>query len=225
MDRALARVGQAHGAAPGQTHALQRLLLERDLGCVQTSVDRLSATRTHPLDGALRTAALSLTLAAAGDLEVAEHTYRPLAAGHFDGVPRGRLWLVTMAWLAEAAASVGDADACRHLDRMLESREDRLVALGGAGVAGSVIRVRGLLAGALGRQADAVALLTRAVARHRDLGLRPWEARAASELAVARRRVGDTSGADAARSHADTIAERIHLVAAGERGAGSQPAR
>ena len=212
IDGALERVGRAQGVAPERTHALQRLLLERDLGRVEASVERLVALPGQPLGDTLRTAALGLALVAAGDLDRAGERYRQVAAEGFASVPRNQLWLLTVSWLAETAAALGDAQGCEELDQLLEGREDRLVALGGAGVAGSVARVRGLLAGVAGSAERAVDLHARALAVHERLGLRPWAARSASELASALRAAGDRGGERSARERADDLAGRIGLV-------------
>jgi DNA-binding SARP family transcriptional activator/tetratricopeptide (TPR) repeat protein len=140
IDRALARVGGAQGSAPEQTHALQRLVLERDLGRPEASVARLSGLPGRPLGGTLRAAAIGLALVSAGDHRGAAEIYAPVAAEGFTSIPRNQLWLVTVAWLAETAAALGDLEGCDEVDQLLQGRDDRLVALGGAGLAGSVAR-------------------------------------------------------------------------------------
>jgi hypothetical protein len=212
IDRALARVGGAQGAAPDQTHALQRLVLERDLGRPEASVARLSGLPGRTLGGTLRAAAVGLALVSAGDHGGAAEVYGPVAAEGFTSIPRNQLWLVTVAWLAETAAALGDVEGCVEVDQLLEGHDDRLVALGGAGLAGSVARVRALLAAASGEVGAAVALHARALAIHERLGLRPWEARSAGELATALRHSGDHRGCQAAAERAEQLAAEIGMV-------------
>ncbi len=79
---------------------------------------------------------------------------RTFAAALAD-VPAGLLWLPAAAWLAEAAARLGDTDACTALLSRLEPYAGRVVQASFTGCWGAVDRFLGLLTGALGRRADA----------------------------------------------------------------------
>ena len=74
IDQALGSVGRAQGVAPQQAHALQRLLLERDIGQPEMSVERLRSRDLTALGGTLRIAALCLALVSSGDLDGAAET-------------------------------------------------------------------------------------------------------------------------------------------------------
>ena len=82
------------------------------------------------------------------------------AADDFRGLPLDGIWLGAVAYLAEAAAALGDPTHAAALHELLEPYADRNVAVGWASTcAGSASRHLGLLADLLGRRDEAVALL------------------------------------------------------------------
>ena len=75
-----------------------------------------------------------------------------LAADDFRVLPLDGIWLGAVAYLAEAAAALGDADARGGAARAARPYAERNVALGWASACtGSASRHLGLLAGLLGR--------------------------------------------------------------------------
>jgi DNA-binding SARP family transcriptional activator len=129
----------------------------------------------------------ALLLAAAGRCDDAAGLVAGLAAWDLDRVPQDSQWLLGAVTLAEAAVLVGDVAAMRACAAALAPFPDRLAVLAGPGLVwGSVAHQLGILALALGRRDEAVALLERACAVERSFGALPWLARSEVRLAEAR---------------------------------------
>jgi hypothetical protein len=127
----------------------------------------------------------------------------------------GPRWLGAMADLSVAAAVAGNETAAVALYDALLPYEGRLVVWGGANtVTGPVARYLGLLAHRLGRPADAIAHLDRALAWEEQTGALPGVARtlaARAAVFTARSGEGDVDRADADRRRARSIAERLGM--------------
>jgi DNA-binding SARP family transcriptional activator len=206
---AMAAVGEAQGTMSIYVEISCRVILERDLGLLAQSVERLSRVEAvappHIWD-----AAAGFSRALTGDLDGGAALLRPHADIRFADVPCDHLWALTMGWYGETAHVVGDAEAAAIVADALAGREARMVCGGGLVAAGLVGRVRGLVLATAGDLDGAVAALATALDGHRRLALRPWVARTALDLArVLRWR--DAPG-DAARAEALT-AEGEGLVA------------
>lgn len=112
-----------------------------------------------------------------------------------DRVADDRHWLLAMVTLAEAAAVVGDLNLVRELRSRLLPYGDRAVPIS-AGIAwwGPVARPLGLLAVALGLDAEAERHFARAIELAARAGAMPWVAHAQLDLAafrIARGTAGD----------------------------------
>jgi tetratricopeptide (TPR) repeat protein len=106
------------------------------------------------------------------------------AAEDFRGLPLDGVWLGAVAYLAEAAAAIGDATHAQALHDLLEPYADRNVAVGFAATCmGSAARHLGLLADLLGRRKQAIAHFEAALAMNERMRARPWVARTQVELA------------------------------------------
>jgi tetratricopeptide (TPR) repeat protein len=106
------------------------------------------------------------------------------AADDFRGLPLDGIWLGAVAYLAEAAAALGDATHARALHDLLEPYADRNVAVGYAATCmGSVARHLGLLADLLGHRAQAIAYFETALGMNERMRARPWVAHTQVELA------------------------------------------
>ncbi|QYG95238.1 AAA family ATPase [Iamia sp. SCSIO 61187] len=197
----IARVGEAHGTMPLYVEMSSRIVLERDLGLLERSVARL-----RPVEGIaprpIYDAAAGFSRVMSGDPEGAAACLRPHAEVGLADVPRDHLWAMTVGWYGETAHMLGDAPTAALVADLLAGREERMLCMGGLVAAGLVGRVRGLVLATAGDLDAAVAVLDRALDGHRRLGLRPWVARSALELARVLRWRGDT--ADEARAVALT---------------------
>ncbi|HEX7134775.1 MAG TPA: BTAD domain-containing putative transcriptional regulator [Iamia sp.] len=206
---AVAGVGEAQGTMPLHVEMSCRIVLERDLGLLDRSVERLhrvEAIAPKPIYDA----AAGFSRALSGDLEGAAALLRPHADVGFADVPRDHLWTMTTAWYGETAHMLGDRATAALIAAMLAGRDERMLCMGGLVAAGLVGRVRGLVLATAGDLDASVAALDGALAGHRRLMLRPWVARTALELArVLRWRDGP---GDAARADALT-AEGTGLIA------------
>ena len=141
-------------------------------------------------------AALPLVCVEAGDEERARAELRALG-GTLDALPRDFFWLSAMAWIGEAAAAVGDAALVGELRTRLTPFADRTVQVGFAACLGSVARVLGLGAAAVGEHDLAREHLEAALARNTALGARALVVRSQAELAEALLH-GGAEGDDAA---------------------------
>ena len=110
-------------------------------------VDELDQSGTVPELGGVSTAALAVVAASAGDEVTARSALARLGAGRLGGLPRGSVWLVTMAAVCDAANALADAEAASEAYELLAPFAD-LPVLVGLGVAcfGSVHRPLGIAA-------------------------------------------------------------------------------
>ncbi len=214
-------VGDAQGTMPRHVETSSRLVIDRDRGQLPDTVERLArveALAPRPIFDA----AAGFTRALTGDRDRARAHLAPHAAVGLTDVPRDHHWTMTIAWYAETAHVVGDVGAAAAAADLLAGREGRMLCLGGLVAAGLVGRVRGVALATAGDLDAAVAVLDGALAGHRALGLRPWVAHTALDLARALRwRAGPD---DAARANALT-AEGEGLAAALGLAIGPEPVR
>ena len=175
---AVTGVGEAQGTMPLHVEMSCRIVLERDLGRLDRSVERLrrvEAIAPRPIYDA----AAGFARALSGDLDGAADLLRPHAEVGLADVPRDHLWTMTVAWYGETAHVLGDVATAALVAGALAGREDRMLCMGGLVAAGLVGRVRGLVLATAGDLDGAVATLEEALAGHRRLALRPWVARTA----------------------------------------------
>ena len=127
----------------------------------------------------------------------------------------GPRWLGAMADLSVVAAATGNATAAAALYDALLPYQGRLVIWGGANtVTGPVCRYLGQLAHRLGRPAEALAHLDRALAWEEETGALPGLARtlaARAEVLAAQSDQGHREQAETDRRRARSIAERLGL--------------
>lgn len=134
-----------------------------------------------------------------------------------------------MAMFAEAAATVGDRDACALVEPMLSSRAHRFISGGPMFMyAGDPVeRYLGLTAAQLGDRSRAIALLESAVARLRATKSLPLVAQAALDLArlLGEGTAGERDRAASLAGEAGELAERFDLVDLRERTQVAHPPR
>ena len=116
-------------------------------------VDELDQSGTVPELGGVSTAALAVVAASAGDEVTARSALARLGAGRLRRLPRGSVWLVTMAAVCDAANMLADAEAASEVYELLAPFAT-LPVLVGLGVAcfGSVHRSLGVAALTFGRR-------------------------------------------------------------------------
>jgi DNA-binding winged helix-turn-helix (wHTH) protein len=111
--------------------------------------------------------------------------YERIADGNFEDIPRDLAWLVTLCHLATVARGYGDVPRMQRLYEMLQpygafNTPSYLLLC-----EGSVAHFLGILAGALGETAAAVAHLEQAIAHNEAMGFVPFALRSTVELAAA----------------------------------------
>jgi DNA-binding winged helix-turn-helix (wHTH) protein/RecA/RadA recombinase/tetratricopeptide (TPR) repeat protein len=177
---------------------------------VQLVYLRVEQGRAHEIEAATRSqmqrfpdtpawrSALAALLAAAGRLDEARHEIARLAREDFTDVPRDRGWLPTLAFAAEVAHAIGDADLAERLHRALSPYARLCVVAGSLLFYGSVSHHLGLLAATRARDEDALVHFDAALDVHERIGARPWSARtqlAMAELLARRGSAGDAERA------------------------------
>ncbi|MGH7789688.1 MAG: hypothetical protein ACRERC_22650, partial [Candidatus Binatia bacterium] len=161
-------------------------------------------------------AQLAMVQARQGDHAAARRELDRLADGDFAAVPRDSVWLMTLAYLAEAAAGSGDGARAAVLHRLLAPHAARVIGAGtGIASLGHGARYVGVLAAALGRADDAARLLETARAEHERMGARPWLAftlRDQASLLLARGGRQSRQQAAEALAQAEAIATDIGMA-------------
>lgn len=164
----------------------------------------------------LHRSALACLLVDAGRTAEARAVFDELAADEFRALYPDCEWMLGVALASEACALLGDVSAAATLYAQL------LPFAGGhaightEGSVGSVDRYLGLLAGTMGRDADAERHLQDGIAGNERLGAWPWMAHTQHDLALQLRRRGDRGDperADALDRAALDTARRLGMTA------------
>ena len=180
-------------------------------------VDELDQSGTVPEPGGVSTAALALVAASAGDEVTARSALARLGAGRLGGLPRGSVWLVTLAAVCDAANALDDAEAASEAYELLAPFAN-LPALVGLGIAcfGSVHRPLGVAALTFGNIDLAIDHLESAVAANLALGNRPAYVASlatAADLLGHRNHAGDSARAQGLQATADRHAPECEMTA------------
>jgi DNA-binding SARP family transcriptional activator len=186
------------------THGLQLFLLHRERGGVE-EVEQLvrRAVADNPTYPIWRCVLANL-LAELGSIDEARSQFDALAADDFAGLPFDEEWEVSMCFLAETAARLGDRPRAATLYERLLPYADR-VALSYPEISlGPVSRVLGILASTTGEYDAAVGHFEDAIAASERIGARPWLAHTRDEYAHMLLRRGEPDDADKAHSLLDS---------------------
>ena len=163
-------------------------------------VDELDQSGTVPEPGGVSTAALALVAASAGDEVTARSALARLGAGRLRRLPRGSVWLVTMAAVCDAANALGDAEVASEAYELLLPFAARPVLVGlGVACFGSVHRPLGVAALTFGNIDLAIEHLESAVAANLALGNLPAYVASlatAADLLIHRNHSGDSARAE-----------------------------
>jgi DNA-binding SARP family transcriptional activator len=180
-----ARVGErVQDTNTGNATLLQALMFRRERGRLERLEGpvRYYAERFGTIPG--WRCVLAWLLAETGRPDEAHETLDAFAAGGFRSLPLDGIWLGAVAYLAEAAAVLGDPTHAAALHDLLEPHADRNIAIGWASTcAGSASRHLGLLADLLGHREEAIERLETAVAMNERMRARPWVVHAQVDLA------------------------------------------
>jgi hypothetical protein len=177
-------------------------------------LERLRDRIESPAGRAYR-AHLALCLAELGDEEAARALIDAAATEGFDRMERDANLLIGLAQLAEACATLGDAERAARVVPLLEPLAERMVVfVRGTGLAGSAARPLGRALATATQVNDAIATLEAAVAFDHARGGVAFAAHAQRDLAealLARRAAGDVARAAALLEEATATAERLRL--------------
>jgi tetratricopeptide (TPR) repeat protein len=198
------RVGQQIGArTAGITYAVQSLFVareRRELDGLAEVLDELA--REHPHQPGFRTTAAWVRVQT-GALDEARAQFEELAAEGFDSIPRNGVWLANMRLLTEIAYALGAAEHAAALYALLLPYRDRCIVTSRVVTfLGSVEHPLGLLALTAGDLDAADDHLSRARAKHTELGATLLTARVDIARAALHAARGDLAGADALRTAA-----------------------
>jgi hypothetical protein len=132
----------------------------------------------------------------------------------FAAVPRNAMWLMNMAFLADAAVSIGDAEAAAHLYPHLAPLTPYNVVLPPAFVLGPVSHYIAGLAALMGNEAAARRHYEDALALETRTGTRQWTARTQLEYGrfLLRSRTGDRERGARLVGSARALAEELGLA-------------
>ena len=180
-------------------------------------VDELDQSGTVPEPGGVSTAALALVAASAGDEVTARSALARLGAGRLRRLPRGSVWLVTMAAVCDAANALGDAEVAAEAYELLIPFAARPVLVGlGVACFGSVHRPLGVAALTFGNIDLAIDHLESAVAANLALGNLPAYVASlatAADLLIHRNHAGDSATAAQLQATADRHAAECEMTA------------
>ena len=205
---------QAQGWNAEVTHVLQLYVLRREQGRldeVEGLVRRAAAAHTtYPI---CRCVLAEMTAALGGRAESAQ-LLASLVADDLRQVPFDEEWLVSMCFLSETAASLGDRERASLLYQRLLPYADRL-AVGYPEVStGAVSRYLGLLATTLSRWKEAERHFDDALSLNERMGARPWVAHTQHDLArmlAARDEAGDAERAEQLLEAALPVARELGM--------------
>ncbi len=191
---------QAQSWSAAVTHGLQLYLLRRELGRL-AEVEQLvrRAVAAHPTYPIWRCVLVSM-LSELGSTAEARVGLGALAANDFGGLPFDEEWEVSLGFLAETAARLGDRDRAAKLYELLLPYADRVAISYPEISLGPVSRLLGILASTTCAYADAARHFEDALAMNARIGTRPWLARTQDDYARMLRRRDEAGDAQKARS-------------------------
>lgn len=199
FEEAEAAVHAFHANASGypnrdEIFAIQLFAIHRELGSADIVPLLESAFASHPELAATR-AILAIASVDAGKVDAARHHLEALTAGDLAAVPRNHTMTGVLAWCAEVAATIGDAEAAGALYRALEPHAGQVLVPGQCVLClGAADRYLGMLAAADRRWDEAEAHYRDALALEERIQSPPHLARTRywyARTLVERDQVGD----------------------------------
>ena len=185
-----------HSHMPRGSFRVQSFLLDRERGRIDDCVVTAEELREWPTINAFE-CFIAIAYIEAGRQADARSILNRLAGIDFDLLlDNDKLW----GWcvLAEASATLGEADQASRLYELLEPYAERNAVCHPAAALGSVARYLGLAAAAVDRHDDAERHFEAALAANERMGARPWLAHTQEDFArmlFARGDIGDSERA------------------------------
>ena len=173
LDRRLHQLGHPQAQVIGVAQAFTRSWLQGRSAEYIPVFEALSAS--DPAKPAWRAAA-AWCLAEAGDHDRTAGLLRDIGIAAAAEADKNYLWWAVIVGLSNAAGLTSDAGWARALYELAAPYAGNNCTLGVATFLGAVDHWLGVLAAAAGRTAEAAAHLATALARHQDMGARPWTA-------------------------------------------------
>jgi tetratricopeptide (TPR) repeat protein len=179
---------------------LQLYVLRREQGRLDEVVElvRHSADEypTYPIWRCV----LANMLAELGSTEEASGEFETLSTNGFSGLPFDEEWEISLCFLAETAARLGDQDRASTLYELLLPFADRVAISYPEISVGPLSRFLGILASTTLRYDDAAGHFEDALAMNERIGARPWLAHTQDDYARMLLRRGEPGDAEQARS-------------------------
>jgi tetratricopeptide (TPR) repeat protein len=205
-------------APPLQVFGAQMIFVRREQGRLGELVGLVAAYAAEHVEVAAWRCALAHIHAQLGDRAAATGALE--SVGDPKCLPRNGQWLLSMTFVAGTAALIDDLARCRQAyDMLLPYADTCLVALA-VMCDGSISRLLGILATALGRYATAEAHFERALRTNEAIRSPLWTAHTQRELArmlQLRDGSGDDARARTLLSAAQVTADELGLTALGQR--------
>jgi len=189
------------------THGLQLYVLRRDQGRLGEAEQLVRRAATDNPTYPIWRCVLTSMLAELGSTEEARGELETLAVDDFSAIPFDEEWEVSLCFLAETAARLGDQDHAPTLYRLLLPYADRVAVSYPEISLGPVSGFLGLLASTMGRCDDAAGHFEDALATNERIGARPWLAHTQDDyghMLLWRGEPGDIEKARSLLDHANT---------------------
>jgi hypothetical protein len=212
---ALEIAGESEGELAAGVYGVQMFTIRREQGCLAEVAPVLRRFMDeNPQDAAWRPG-LTLIASDLGFDDPARTSFEELASGGF-AFPIDAKWSLTISYLAEVCARLGDASQAERLYELLAPyREITIIAPAVTVCCGSAARYLGMLAGVIGDWALAEGHFEAALAMDERLEAWPWLAHTQHEFAIAllaRSGRGDRVRADSFLAAAAETAHRLGMV-------------
>ena len=206
--RSLGERAQSWNAAA--TYGLQLYVLRRDQGRLEEVEDLVRRAVTDSPTYPIWRCVLANMLAELGSTAEARIELEALAVDGFSVIPFDEEWEVSLCFLAETAARLGEKYHAATLYELLLPYADK-VALSYPEISlGPIARFIGILASTTCRYDDAARHLEDALAMNERIGARPWLAHAQEDYAHILLRRGESGDAEKARSLLDSARTAYH---------------
>jgi tetratricopeptide (TPR) repeat protein len=196
------------------SYGLQLVILRRDQGRLSEVEDLIRSSADRYPTYVIWRCVLASAAGELGDETRARVELEALAVDGFAPIPFDEQWLVSLSFLAEAAAVLADRTRAAALHKLLLPFADRVAVSYPEISTGSVARSLGLLASTTKRWEDAERHFAAAVEMNERIGARPWLARTQRDyVRMLRERgaPGDRERASALEQAARALADEIGM--------------
>jgi DNA-binding SARP family transcriptional activator/tetratricopeptide (TPR) repeat protein len=182
------------------TYGLQLYVLRREQARLDEVEQLVRSSATENPTYPIWRCALANTLAELGSMDEARGELSALAAGGFTGIPFDEEWEVSLCFLAETAARLGESAHALLLYGLLLPYADRVSISYPEISLGPVSRLLGILASTSGSYDEAIGHFEDALVTSERIGARPWLAHTADDYAHMLLRRGEPGDAEKAES-------------------------